>query len=1029
MHMEDMMEQFCLSTLTSAERYVLLSMLELIKPDLTYCLRILDFEGLSAIAKHSRQVCVVDFNQDKIDELSNIENVVCEDAMHLSDLIQAANDGSTLLPQFIVINGMERHIKQDVEAVLALKPEQPIHILIYNSFNPICRNEIMKIKWEDHVHVHTVELDYTQGVFYDKGELAKQMWGGFALITLKPEIRGGELIISQSNKQLFDIAYKASVHMEPFHPAKILMNVSRESVLKAITGKKIIFFGTGSASQKIKSGFPFSVDYFVDNDSKKWGNLLNGIEIKSPQALLDENKDKLAILITSQFAEEISVQLVKMGFVEFSHYWDAYSIFTLNQSIVKRYFYDKYVQNDALEDMQYKVSVIVPNYNYSGYLAERINSIVNQTYRPFEIIFLDDASTDDSVSVAKSLLKEANIPYQVIVNNVNNGCFRQWIKGIDLAQGDIIWIAEADDLCRLDFLEHTLAPFADLEVNVSYSQSKVIDGKSNIMGFDYIQYTDDLSRTKWKTNYCQYGQDEVVQGLAIKNTIPNASGVLLRKSALGEIGKKLEQFIICGDWLAYLYALRQGKIAFCSEALNYHRRHGSSIICRQARSSLYFEELGRIKAFIADNYLLPQSMHRQFFDYVESEFERLNCSQTIAVSRGRLQQIKKLVQQKLALQLQKFSFLSKRKRILFVILHLQIGGAEVFPIRLANYLAAFCDVYIYCARPFHTDPQVLKMISSNVYQLPSNGDPNELALFINKYDIQIVNSHAWWADKLVYKSICDKPDIKWIISMHGLYEYIDINPDVDVEFNELYEPIMKRVDHLIYAADKNAEVIRSRSPELIGKLHKISNGYNTQKIQPMDKKCITDNKDSFVFGLVSRAIPEKGWEESIQAIIRLNTELHSDHHLVLIGKSDYSAALKEKYCDYTYIHFVDAFTQAFEWLSWVQIFDAGLLPTYFASESMPIAVMEYLSYEKPVIATNIGEIKNMLHHPTGKPAGILLELNQQGKVSLEDLVQAMKSMILNSNDYQEYKKNTQLMIDEYNMSKCADAYYKLFNKC
>ncbi len=45
------------------------------------------------------------------------------------------------------------------------------------------------------------------------------------------------------------------------------------------------------------------------------------------------------------------------------------------------------------------VSVIVPNYNHSKYLSERLSSIINQTFQDFELIILDDASTDDSLEI------------------------------------------------------------------------------------------------------------------------------------------------------------------------------------------------------------------------------------------------------------------------------------------------------------------------------------------------------------------------------------------------------------------------------------------------------------------------------------------------------------------------------------------------------------------------------------------------------------------------------------------------------
>lgn len=1016
--------------LTMGENSALLFLLMSVQPDISFCLGTENAEFVLPFSKHSKNVYLFDSNLEAVanrfDKFDNVSLVKETSNDILPNMIHKLNADKEECLEFVFMSGERNKLREDINSILKIRPQKPIYILIHNSFNPSCRSEIMNASWEDCPYIHNVEIDYIAGVFHNNDALKKQMWGGFSLAILRPEKREESLLIHQSNKQIFDITYKQSVHAEPFKPSKILMDVNQDKMISLIKGKKIVFFGTGSTSQRIFEEFPLKVEYFVDNDSKRWGNVLQGLTIRNPLELLHEDKENLAIVIVSQYVNEISIQLTRMGFEENFHYWNGFWMFTMNRSLVKRYFYNKYTKNDFLQNNPLKVSVVIPNYNYSPYLKERIYSIVNQTYRPSEIIFLDDASTDDSVAIADKLLKNACIPYQIIANEKNHGCFKQWIKGIALAQSDILWIAEADDSCRLDFLQEVLAPFADLEVNVSYSQSKIIDGTSNIADFDYIQYTDDLSRTKWKNNYCQYGQDEVIQGIGIKNTIPNASGVLLRKSALRGIEEVLGQFSICGDWLTYLYALRQGKIAFCADTLNYHRRHERSIICREAKSLLFFEELGKIKKYIADNYLLTKPVQAKFFDYVEDEFERLGCSEVINTNENPLARLKEQIEQKLADQLKEFNILSERKRILFVILHLEVGGAEIFPIRLANYLAAFHDVYLYCARPFQVDDQVQKMVSPNVYQLPSNGDPRELASHIKKYSIEIINSHAWWADKLVYKAICDNPNVNWVVSMHGLYEYLDQNPNVDEDFNVLYVPMMKRVNHMIYAADKNAEVVRSRSPELTNKLHKILNGYTMQSIQPIARECITSDKKSFIFGLVSRAIPEKGWEESIQAIVQLNRELQQTHHLVLIGKSEFSASLKHQYGNYEYIHFIEEFSQPFEWLSWVQAFDVGLLPTYFVSESMPIAIMEYLTYEKPVISTNIGEIKNMLNDTSGKSAGLLLELNEHRKVCWQELMAAMKTMVIDAEVYQEYKKNTKLMIGEYGMPKCAERYYNLF---
>ena len=88
------------------------------------------------------------------------------------------------------------------------------------------------------------------------------------------------------------------------------------------------------------------------------------------------------------------------------------------------------------------------------YLEERIESIIDQTLRPHEIIFLDDASPDDSVEIARRLARRSTVPIQIVVNEQNNGStFRQWLKGLSLATGDLVWIAESDDSAHPYLLE------------------------------------------------------------------------------------------------------------------------------------------------------------------------------------------------------------------------------------------------------------------------------------------------------------------------------------------------------------------------------------------------------------------------------------------------------------------------------------------------------------------------------------------------------------------------------------------------
>jgi glycosyltransferase involved in cell wall biosynthesis len=237
--------------------------------------------------------------------------------------------------------------------------------------------------------------------------------------------------------------------------------------------------------------------------------------------------------------------------------------------------------------------VVVPNYNYGHHIAQRLDSIFQQFWPLYEVVILDDASTDTSVEAINAYLKRNNFEASVVVNKINSGSvFRQWRQGVKLCKGDLVWIAEADDLAENDFLGNLVEAFEDSEIVLAYSESKQIDEDGNLLAQNYLDYTKDIS-DRWQADYTRSGMEEIADSLTIKNTISNVSAVVFRRAALEaaleEIGDDLFSYKVAGDWLVYLHVLRQGKIHFCSRSLNWHRRHTNSVTISVANTQHYDE--------------------------------------------------------------------------------------------------------------------------------------------------------------------------------------------------------------------------------------------------------------------------------------------------------------------------------------------------------------------------------------------------------------------------------------------------------
>lgn len=231
-----------------------------------------------------------------------------------------------------------------------------------------------------------------------------------------------------------------------------------------------------------------------------------------------------------------------------------------------------------------KISVVVPNYNYENYIAARLDSIFKQSYPVYEIIVLDDASTDESLAEINATSERHRREIKVVEADQNSGnVFAQWQKGAHLASGELLWIAEADDLSEPPFLHEMARLHADNQNCIfSFSDSQSIDSCGYKVYESYIDYAESIVPGLLTEDRIFLGKQFAKEGLSIANLVLNVSSVVWNKDAMvaafGEIADSDLDFKLAGDWRIYLVASTQsGKICYCSKALNIHRRHRRSV--------------------------------------------------------------------------------------------------------------------------------------------------------------------------------------------------------------------------------------------------------------------------------------------------------------------------------------------------------------------------------------------------------------------------------------------------------------------
>lgn len=127
------------------------------------------------------------------------------------------------------------------------------------------------------------------------------------------------------------------------------------------------------------------------------------------------------------------------------------------------------VQNDIL------ISIIIPCFNCKDWLNQVFNSLINQKYKNFEVIFIDDGSKDDSYFIAKTILEESKLNYKIIrQENLGVSVARNY--AINQAIGEYIYFLDCDDYISIDFSE-TIKNINNNKDMIFFNYSKVKEGQ------------------------------------------------------------------------------------------------------------------------------------------------------------------------------------------------------------------------------------------------------------------------------------------------------------------------------------------------------------------------------------------------------------------------------------------------------------------------------------------------------------------------------------------------------------------------
>ncbi len=390
--------------------------------------------------------------------------------------------------------------------------------------------------------------------------------------------------------------------------------------------------------------------------------------------------------------------------------------------------------------------------------------------------------------------------------------------------------------------------------------------------------------------------------------------------------------------------------------------------------------------------------------------------------------------------------------VLYCIETLTTGGAEIFALRLAKaFQSKGHKVFVYSFYPDLSTKQtietfghgleilspkipfdkIIRKLDGLFYKMGLNILIREkivsrhLNKIIRNRSIDVVHSHLFNVDYVAAKALKGFPDTKHIITNHG--NYMNFYGKVvsgkkvygNLRFHARLKYILNHAQSMVCISDKQLKFIHER---LLGlesrmKVRKIYNGFTKLSFIEKSRKELGIKNDEFIYGMVSRDDKRKGWEVAIKAFLACKDP---KARLILVGDGPHLKTLQKMYIGEKGIHFVGFSNNPLEWVS---LFDVGLLPTTYPSESLPTVIIEYLSLNKPVVASNTGEIDNMISTKNYK-AGITVPI-ENNQVSILKFIEAMNHIKNHYSQYTEQDKLTEIYAS-FDMNTCYQSYLNVY---
>lgn len=365
------------------------------------------------------------------------------------------------------------------------------------------------------------------------------------------------------------------------------------------------------------------------------------------------------------------------------------------------------------------------------------------------------------------------------------------------------------------------------------------------------------------------------------------------------------------------------------------------------------------------------------------------------------------------------NLLSRFPRVVIVNYALKTGGGEIFPIYLCNELKRQgvpvtllnCDLE-------EREERIAALVDPAV-PVVNVRHTDAIGNVLLHLGCQVVHSHHATVDYTIALWCRKYPFLgKHVITLHGMYEAIE-----EGDCERTISATWKECSRYVYIADKNLDCFRKLGLDTTERFVKLPNGMPDIPAVPILREKWGIPADAFVLVLASRAIPEKGWAQAVKAVELANQERRTDIHLVLLGDGPCRQPLEDDAPDY--IHFTGTVSNVRDYFV---MGDAGVLPSCYRGESFPLSVIECLMCHRPVIASALGEVPEMLRDASGQLAGILIEV-EDGHIDPALLSEKILQLADNRTVYRQLQERACDAARKFAIASVAEKYMEVYAEC